>query len=188
MGKLTGKKIAILATDGFEQSELEQPKNAVENAGAEVHSVSLEKGQIQGTKGHEKSDDKFDVDKTVDEANASDYNGLILPGGLENPDTLRQNDKAVQFVRDFFKQHKPVSAICHGPWLLVEADVLEGRKVTSYPSIKTDIKNAGGNWVDEQVVCDEGLTTSRNPDDLDAFCDKTIEEFCEGKHEDQVAA
>ena len=187
MSKLSGKKIAFLATDGVEQSELERPWNEIKNAGAEVHLISLENGQIQGMK-HDEKGDTFDVDKTIDEVKASDYNGLVLPGGVANPDTLRTNEKAVQFTRDFFKQHKPVAAICHGPWLLAEADVLDGRKVTSWPSIKTDLINAGANWVDEEVVVDEGLVTSRKPDDLDAFCAKCVEEFNEGKHEDQVAA
>ena len=186
-GKLEGKKIAFLATNGFEQVELTRPWDALQSQGAKVELVSLEKGEIQGFN-HDEKADSFEVDKTLDEVNASDYNGLVLPGGVHNPDTLRTKEDAVQFVRDFFKQHKPVSAICHGPWLLVEADVVDGRKLTSWPSLKTDIKNAGGEWVDEKVVCDEGLTTSRNPDDLEAFCDKTIEEMCEGKHEEQVAA
>lgn len=184
--KLQGKKIAFLATDGFEQVELTQPWEALKAEGAEVHLVSLEKGKIQGFNHFEKAD-QFDVDKTIDDVKADDYNGLVLPGGVHNPDALRVNDDAVSFIRDFFKQHKPVSAICHGPWTLVEADVLKGRKLTSWPSLKTDIENAGGTWVDEQCVVDEGLTTSRNPDDLDAFCKKTIEEMSEGKHEDQVA-
>ena len=187
MSKLQGKKIAILVADGFEQVEFTKPKEAVESEGAQTHVISLESGKVQGFNHFEKAD-SFEVDKTIDEVSASDYNGLILPGGLHNPDTLRTNEQAVQFVRDFFKQHKPVSAICHGPWMLVEADVLKDRKVTSWPSVKTDIKNAGGQWVDEEVVVDEGLTTSRKPADLSAFCSKTIEEFCEGKHEEQKAA
>ncbi|MBL4804356.1 MAG: type 1 glutamine amidotransferase [Alphaproteobacteria bacterium] len=186
MSKLAGKKIAILATDGFEQVELTKPKEAVEAEGAFVEIISLEAGKIQGFN-HDEKADTFDVDKTVDEVEASEYNGLILPGGVHNPDALRVNEKAVQFIKAFFEQHKPVSAICHGPWTLVEADVVKGRKLTSWPSLKTDIKNAGGEWVDEEVVVDEGLTTSRNPDDLPAFCSKTVEEFCEGKHEKQAA-
>lgn len=183
---LEGQKIAILATDGFEQVELTEPMAAVTKAGADVEIVSLEEGKIQGFH-HTDPADQFDVDKTIDKASASDYDGLILPGGVHNPDTLRLNEDAVSFVRDFFKQHKPVSAICHGPWLLVEADVVDDRTLTSWPSVKTDIKNAGGHWVDKEVVVDSGLTTSRKPDDLKAFCDKTVEEFCEGKHRKQAA-
>lgn len=187
MSKLEGKRIAFLATDGFEQVELTKPWEAVADAGAEVVLVSTEDGEIQGVH-HDEKGDMFEVDLTTAEAKAEDFDGLVLPGGVFNPDALRQDEKAVQFVRDFFKQKKPVSAICHGPILLIEADVLEGRTITSYPSIKTDIKNAGGTWVDEEVVVDEGLTTSRTPDDLKAFCDKTVEEFAEGKHRDQRAA
>ncbi|WP_218355352.1 type 1 glutamine amidotransferase domain-containing protein [Alteromonas lipotrueiana] len=185
MGVLTGKTVAILATDGFEQVELTEPMKQVKDAGAEVHIVSLESGQIQGMN-HDEKGDKFSVDKTVDEVSADDYNGLILPGGVLNPDTLRTNKKAVQLVRDFFSQHKPVSAICHGPWLLVEADVLKDRTITSFPSIKTDVINAGAKWVDQEVVVDQGLTTSRDPNDLEAFCKKVIEELREGKHEKQT--
>ena len=185
MGALTGKKVAILATDGFEQVELTEPMEKVKAAGADVDIVSLESGEIQGMN-HDEKGDMFTVDKTVNDVSAEDYNGLILPGGVLNPDTLRTDDKAVQFVRDFFVQHKPVSAICHGPWMLVEADVLEGRTVTSFPSIKTDILNAGGNWVDEEVVVDQGLTTSRTPDDMEAFCKKVVEELREGKHDRQT--
>ena len=184
--KLEGKKIAFLATDGFEQVELTRPWDAVKEAGADVYLVSLENGQIQGFN-HKDPADKFDVDLTLDKASADDFDGLVLPGGVHNPDELRMNEQAVSFVRDFFEQKKPVSAICHGPWTLIEAGVVEGRKLTSWPSLKTDIKNAGGNWVDEEVVVDNGLTTSRNPDDLDAFCSKTVEEFCDGKHKKQAA-
>lgn len=184
--KLKNKKIAFLATDGFEQVELTRPWEAIKEEGGEPVLVSLEKGQIQGVH-HDEKGDKFNVDKTLDEVSASDFHGLVLPGGVFNPDALRMNGDAVKFVKSFFEQHKPVSAICHGPWTLVEAGVVEGRKLTSWPSLKTDIVNAGGEWVDEEVVVDEGLTTSRNPDDLDAFCSKTIEEMCEGKHEKQVA-
>lgn len=184
--KLQGKKIAFLATDGFEQVELTKPWEAIEQAGGEPVLVSLEKGKIQGVH-HDEKGDKFDVDKTLEEVSAGDFNGLVLPGGVFNPDALRMNEEAITFVKSFFEQKKPVSAICHGPWTLVEAGVVEGRKLTSWPSLKTDIENAGGNWVDEEVVVDEGLTTSRNPDDLDAFCSKTIEEMCEGKHQKQAA-
>ncbi|MAF67757.1 MAG: protease [Micavibrio sp.] len=185
MSQLNGKKIAFLATNGFEYSELEQPWQACKDAGADVELISLEMGEISGkTSGKEGT---FTVDKIISEVSALDYNGLVLPGGLQNPDTLRTNEQAVQFVRDFFKQGKPVGAICHGPWMLVEADVVKNRKVTSYKSIKTDLINAGANWVDQECVCDEGLVTSRTPKDLPAFCAKIIEEFNEGKHDDQVA-
>lgn len=184
--KLKGKKVAFLATDGFEQVEFTKPWAAIKNAGATVELISLEKGKIQGYNHADKAD-TFTVDKTVDEVRAQEYHGLVLPGGVHNPDTLRTNKKAVQFVKDFFEQHKPVAAICHGPWTLVEADVVRGRKLTSWPSLETDIKNAGGEWVDQEVVVDQGLTTSRKPDDLDAFCAKAIEELAEGKHAGQVA-
>jgi len=184
-GSLTGIRVAVLATDGFEQVELTKPMKALKDAGATVDIVSLEGGKIQGFNHFDKAD-SFKVDKQVSEVSASDYNGLVIPGGVHNPDALRADDDAMSFVRSFFKQHKPVSAICHGPWVLAEAGVLEGRKVTSYQSIKTDLKNAGATWVDQEVVVDEGLTTSRNPNDLDAFCAKTIEELAEGKHREQT--
>lgn len=183
---LNGKKVAFLATDGVEQIELTKPWEAFKNAGATVELVSLERGEIQGVH-HDKKGDSFKVNKTVEDASAEDYDGLILPGGVFSPDALRLNEDAVSFVRSFFKQKKPVAAICHGPWLLVEADVLKGRTVTSWPSLKTDITNAGGTWVDEEVHVDQGLTTSRKPDDLEAFCRKAIEELREGKHERQAA-
>lgn len=184
--QLNGKRIAFLATDGFEQVEFTRPWEAVKDAGATVELISLESGTIQGFN-HTNKGDVFKVDKTVDQVSAGDYDGLVLPGGVHNPDTLRTNEKAVKFVRDFFKQHKPVSAICHGPWTLIEAGVVDGRKLTSWPSLKTDIQNAGGHWVDQEVVVDQGLTTSRKPEDLDAFCAKTIEEIAEGKHAEQTA-
>lgn len=183
--KLFGKKIAFLATDGFEQVELTTPWAAISDAGAIVTLVSLKSGQIQGVH-HDEKGDKFDVDKTINEVSASDYHGLVLPGGVFNPDALRVNKKAVSFVREFFAQHKPVAAICHGPWTLIEADVVRGRRMTSWPSLRTDLINAGADWVDEACVCDNGLVTSRNPDDLPAFCAKAIEEFAEGKHEAQT--
>lgn len=183
---LQGKKIAFLLTDGFEQIEFTKPWDAVKNAGAEADLVSLESGEIQGFNHTDKAD-TFTVDKTIEEVSASEYNGLVLPGGVHNPDALRMNEKAVQFVKDFFAQGKPVSAICHGPWTLIEAGVVDGRTMTSWPSLKTDIENAGGHWVDKEVVVDNGLTTSRNPDDIEAFCSKTLEEMCEGKHEKQAA-
>ncbi|NNJ25403.1 type 1 glutamine amidotransferase domain-containing protein [Alienimonas chondri] len=184
--RLTGKRIAFLATDGFEQVELTDPWQAIKDAGAEVELISLKSGEIQGMN-HDEKGDTFSVDQTVDAVSAGDYHGLVLPGGVANPDTLRTDEGAVGFVRDFFQQHKPVAAICHGPWTLIEADVVRGRKVTSWPSLKTDLKNAGAEWVDEECVCDEGLVTSRNPDDLPAFCAKAIEEFAEGKHAEQTA-
>lgn len=183
---LSNKTIAILATDGFEQVELTTPKDALDKAGATTRIVSLKDGKIQGFH-HDKKGDAFPVDETVANAKADDYDGLLLPGGVHNPDALRMDEDAVAFVRSFFEQHKPVAAICHGPWLLVEAGVVHGRTLTSWPSLKTDITNAGGNWVDEEVHCDQGLVTSRNPDDLPAFCDKMIEEFAEGKHRLQTA-
>ena len=186
MENLKNKKIAILATDGFEQSELFKPLEKLKEAGADVHIVSLKNGEI---KGWDKDNwgKSIKVDKTLDQVKAEDYNGLMLPGGLINPDTLRQEEKAITFVKDFFKQHKPVAAICHAPQLLIEADVVKGREMTSFASIKTDLKNAGANWKDAEVVTDQGLVTSRNPDDLPAFCRKMVEEFAEGKHEMQTA-
>jgi protease I len=178
---LEGKRIAFLATDGVEQSELEQPWNELMKAGAKVELLSVHKGAIQAMRHMDKAD-TFDVDGLVADADAADYDGLVLPGGVANPDTLRANRPAVAFVREFFAQSKPVAAICHGPWTLVEADVVRGRTVTSWPSLKTDIKNAGGNWVDEEVHVDQGLVTSRKPADLPAFCAKAIEEFAEGAH------
>jgi protease I len=185
-GKIEGKKVAFLATDGFEQIELTRPWEAVEQEGGEPILISIEDGEIKGFH-HTDKGDCFNVDAKVSDVNAVDYQALVLPGGVHNPDTLRTNKEAVQFVRDFFEQHKPVAAICHGIWLLVEADVVRNRTVTSWPSLQTDVRNAGGNWVDEECVCDEALVTSRKPDDLDAFCAKMIEEICEGKHEEQVA-
>ena len=182
--ELQGKRIAILATDMFEQVELVEPRKALEQAGATTELVSLEEGEIQGFNHYDKAD-TFPVDKTVEEASASDYDGLLLPGGVGNPDTLRMDENAVSFVRDFFEQGKPVAAICHGPWTLVEAGVVRNRTLTSWPSLQTDIRNAGGEWVDEEVVVDAGLVTSRKPDDLPAFVDKMIEEFAEGKHAEQ---
>ncbi len=180
---LNGKKIAILAADGVEEVEYQKPKEAVEAAGGTTELISLESGEIQAMDHDITQASKLSVDKTVADASPDDYDGLILPGGTVNPDNLRQDEDAVSFVQEFFKAGKPVGAICHGPWLLVEADLVRDRTLTSYPSIRTDIRNAGGNVVDEEVVVDEGLVTSRNPDDLPAFCDKIVEEFAEGKHE-----
>jgi protease I len=178
---LEGKRIAFLATDGVEQSELELPWRELQKAGAKVELLSVHKGAIQAVR-HMDKGDTFEVDRLVTDARAADYDGLVLPGGVANPDTLRANDKAVRFVRQFFEQSKPVAAICHGPWTLVEADVVRGRTITSWPSLKTDVRNAGGQWVDEEVHVDQGLVTSRKPDDLPAFCAKAIEEFAEGPH------
>ena len=186
MAQLDGKKVAILATDGFEQSELMEPKKALEAAGAQTHIVSLEAGSIKGWK-DKNWGDSIDVDVLVSEANASDYDALMLPGGQMNPDILRVDKTAVAFVKSFFEQHKPVGAICHAPWLLIEAGVIDGRHATSYKSIETDMKNAGANWVDQEVVCDQGLVTSRQPEDLPAFNAKLIEEIAEGKHKGQTA-
>jgi len=182
--ELQGKRVAFLATDMVEQVELTEPWQAVEQAGAAPELVSLEEGEIQGFNHYDKAD-TFKVDKTVEEARAEDYDALVIPGGVGNPDTMRADENAVQLVRDFFEQNKPVGAICHGPWMLVEAGVVRGRKVTSWPSLQTDIRNAGGEWVDEQVVVDNGLVTSRKPDDLQAFNAKLVEEFAEGKHAEQ---
>jgi protease I len=179
--ELQGKRVAFLATDMVEQVELTDPWRAVREAGGEAELVSLEEGQIQGFNHYDKGD-IFKVDKTVEEARAEDYDALVIPGGVGNPDTMRTDENAVQLVRDFFAQNKPVGVICHGPWMLVESGVVRGRKVTSWPSLQTDIRNAGGEWVDEQVVVDNGLVTSRKPDDLPAFTAKIVEEFAEGKH------
>ncbi len=185
--ELKGKRIAFLFTEGAEQVEVKKPLEAVKDAGAEVDIVSLEKGEIEMWEHFDKGE-KINADKAVSDADASDYDGLVLPGGVANPDQLRADEGAVKFVRSFFEQDKPVGVICHGPWLLVEAGVAKGRKVTSFPSVKTDLENAGAEWVDEEVVVDNGLVTSRNPDDLPAFCAKIVEEFAEGKHEQKVAA
>jgi protease I len=181
---LEGKKIAILVDNGFEEVELTEPRKALMDAGAKTHIVSPCRDKVKAWD----EDDwgiEVDVDVNLDDARVSDYDGLLLPGGVMNPDFLRMNDKAVDFVKFFFEEGKPVAAICHGPWLLVEADVVNGRKVTSYKSIKTDLINAGADWVDEEVVVDEGLVTSRNPGDIPAFNKKIIEEFAEGVHERQ---
>jgi protease I len=178
MGKLENKKIAFLATDGVEQVELTEPWKALEEAGAEPELISIEPGQIQGFNHYDKAD-TFSVDKTIDEVRPDDYDGLLLPGGVGNPDTLRTNDQVVQFIRAFVESGKPTAVICHGPWTLVEADVVRGRKVTSWPSLETDIRNAGGNWVDQEVVVDRNIVTSRKPDDLPAFCTKMVEKFAE---------
>jgi protease I len=185
--ELQGKKIAFLATDGVEQVEYTEPRAALEDAGAEVQLVSLEPGSIQGFK-HLDKGDTFQVDVAVAEADPDRYDALVLPGGVANPDFLRTNPDAVRFVRSFFEAGKPVGAICHGPWTLVEADVVRGRTLTSWPSLRTDLRNAGATWVDEEVHTDNGLVTSRKPDDIPAFNAKLIEEFAEGRHQAQAEA
>jgi len=185
MAKLTGKKVAILATDGFEQSELLDPKRALEEAGAETFVVSIKAGDIKGWKDKDWGK-SVHVDLTVGSADAADYDALVLPGGVMNPDMLRIDEKAVAFVRSFFVQHKPVGAICHGGWTLINAGVVDGRTVTSWPSLRKDLENAGAHWVDQEVVCEQGLVTSRKPDDLPAFNAKLIEEIAEGPHGGQV--
>ena len=183
--RLEGKKVAFLATDGVEQVELTEPWKAVEQEGGKPELVSPKGDEIQGFE-HLDKDKTFAVDRPVSEARADDYDGLVLPGGVANPDFLRTDEDAVSFTRAFFEAGKPVAAICHGPWTLVEAGVVRGRTLTSWPSLKTDISNAGGEWVDEEVHVDAGLVTSRKPDDLPAFCDKLVEEICEGRHDEQA--
>jgi protease I len=183
--KLQGKRIAfVVAPEGAEQVELTEPWKAVESEGGKPELLSTEQGEIQAFN-HLDKGDTFKVDRTVGDAKAADYDGLVLPGGVANPDNLRMDEDAVAFIRGFFEQGKPVAAICHAPWTLVEADVVRGRTITSFPSLKTDIRNAGGKWVDEEVVVDQGLVSSRKPDDLPAFCAKLVEEICEGTHEGQ---
>jgi protease I len=182
--KLAGKKVAILAADMFERVELEEPRKALEAAGAKTEVISIHGGEIRGF-------DHFDpantvkVDKTVEEASAGDYDALLVPGGVGNPDQLRGDENAVAFVRAFAESMKPMAVICHGPWVLVEAGVARGRTLTSWPTLQTDIRNAGGNWVDREVVVDDGIVTSRKPDDIPAFNEKMIDEFAEGRHADR---
>ncbi|NJO74803.1 MAG: type 1 glutamine amidotransferase [Leptolyngbyaceae cyanobacterium RM1_406_9] len=184
MTQLNQKKVAILVTDGFEQVEMTKPKQALEQAGAKIHIISPKSDTVQGWNHFDKGDN-FPVDLRLDSANPGDYDALLLPGGVANPDQLRTDEKAIKFIKSFFEAGKPVAAICHGPWTLIEADVVKGRTVTSWPSLKTDLKNAGANWVDQEVVVDQGLVTSRNPNDISAFVDKMLEEFAEGRHEEQ---
>ncbi|HEY2957576.1 MAG TPA: type 1 glutamine amidotransferase domain-containing protein [Actinomycetota bacterium] len=185
--ELQGKRIAFLLTDGVEQIEYTEPRKAVEAAGAQAHLVSLKRGTVQGFNHLDKAD-TFEVDVTVRDADPGDYDALVQPGGVANPDFLRSDPDAVAFTRAFFEAGKPVAAICHGPWTLVEAGVVRGRTLTSWPSLRTDIRNAGGTWVDEEVHVDRGLVTSRKPDDLPAFCAKVVEEFAEGVHPEQAKA
>jgi protease I len=187
MGKIEGKRIAILAADGFEQSELLVPKQRLEDAGAKVDIISLKTGEIWGW---QKGDwgDPIPVDRTIDAVNTDEYDALVIPGGVINPDLLRSDEDAVQLVRDFYAAKKPIAAVCHAPWVLVEAGLAKGCKMTSYNSMKTDVKNAGANWVDREVVVDQGVITSRNPGDLEAFSAKIIEKVGEGLHEDRAVA
>ncbi len=180
--RLRGRKIAFLtANEGVEQAELTEPLKAVREAGAEAELLAPEAGQVQAFN-HLDKGDTFDADRAVGDADANEYDGLVLPGGVANPDQLRGKPEALEFVREFFKAGKPVGVICHGPWTLIDAGVVEGRTLTSYPSLRTDLTNAGAKWVDEEVVTDEGLVSSRNPGDLDAFCSTIVEEFAEDRH------
>jgi protease I len=180
--KLEGKKVAILAADMFERVELEEPRKALEAEGATTEVVSISGGEIQGFD-HFDPADKVRVDRTIEEASAGDYDALLIPGGVGNPDQLRGDENAVEFTRQFGESGKPIAAICHGPWMLVESGLARGRTIASWPTLQTDIRNAGGTWVDQEVAVDEGIVTSRKPDDIPAFNRKMIEEFCEGKHD-----
>ena len=180
--ELGGKRVAIVVTDGFEQVEMTEPRKALDAAGAKTDIVSPKKDQVKGWK-HTEWGDTFPVDVPLEEADAGRYDALLLPGGVMNPDKLRRDERVRRFVRSFFEAGKPVAAICHGPWTLIDAEVVKGRKMTSYHTIQTDLKNAGARWVDEEVVVDNGLVTSRKPDDIPAFNRKMIEEFAEGRHQ-----
>jgi protease I len=183
---LEGKSVGIvLAPRGSEEVEFTEPKSAVEDAGGSVDVLGIETGEVETVNGDLDPAGSYEIEKSFDEVTVEDYDGLVVPGGTVGADTLRGDDTTVEFVQDFFETEKPLAVICHGPWTLVEADVVDGRELTSYHSLETDIRNAGGNWVDEEVVVDEGLVTSRNPDDLEAFCDKVVEEIEEGEHEDR---
>jgi len=185
--ELEGKRVAILVATGFEQVEMTKPREALEEAGAETKIVSTKSGRIQGMN-HAEKGDEFDVDLTLDDANPKDFDALLIPGGLLNPDEMRQEAKALDFARHFFAAAKPVAAICHGPQVLISADLVRDRTMTSWPAIQVDMRNAGANWVDEEVVVDNGLVSSRKPDDIPAFNRKMIEEFSEGKHSGQRVA
>jgi protease I len=179
--ELQGKKVAFIATEGVEQAELTEPWKAVEEAGGQPELISIEEGEVQAWEHFDKGG-SFKVDKTIEEAQPADYAGLVLPGGVANPDQLRTDENVVSFIRDFAATGRPIGVICHGPWTLIEAGVVQGRKLTSWPSLQTDLRNAGAEWVDEEVVVDEGLVSSRKPDDLPAFNAKIVEEFAEGRH------
>ena len=183
--ELQGKKIAFIATEGVEQVELTEPWKAVEQAGGQPELISIEEGEIQAWEHFDKSG-SFKVDKTIEEARPDEYDGLVLPGGVANPDQLRTDENIVSFIRDFAASGKPIGVICHGPWTLIEAGVVQDRKITSWPSLQTDLRNAGANWVDEEVVVDQGLVSSRKPDDLPAFNAKIVEEFAEGRHQESA--
>jgi protease I len=185
--ELNGKRIAVLATDGFEEVELTEPVKELKNAGAEVKVVSPKSGEIQGFNHHDKGS-RVPVDLSLDQTSADKFDGLVLPGGVVNPDMLRLEPKAISFIRQFVESGKPIAAICHGPWTLINARGVRGKRMTSWPSLQMDLKNAGADWVDEEVVTDNGLVTSRKPDDLPAFCKKMIEEFQEGRHSAQGQA
>jgi protease I len=185
--QLQGKQVAILAADGVERVELEQPRQAVQDAGADTTLLSIHDGEIAARNNDLEDAGTFSVDRLVADASVDDYDALLLPGGTVNPDQLRMNEDAVSFVREFFESGKPIGTICHGPWTLVEAGVVAGRRLTSFPSVRTDLRNAGADVVDEEVVTDEGLVSSRSPDDLPAFCAKIVEEFAEGRHEQRSA-
>ena len=185
--KLDGKKVAILVADGFEQVEMTKPRQALDEAGAETKIVSLKLGKVQGMN-HADKGDKFEVDLTVDQARPEEFDALLIPGGLYNPDAMRTEEKALQFARHFFREGKPVAAICHGPQVLISAELVRGRKMTSWPAIQVDMRNAGARWVDEEVVVDNGLVSSRKPDDIPAFNRKMVEEFAEGRHKAAAAA
>ena len=180
-GKLEGRKVAVLATDGFEQVELTRPVEALKAEGAQVEIVAPKGGQIQGYNHHDKGQ-QIPVDRDLSQADASSYDAIVLPGGVINPDALRLEPRAIDFIRSFARAGKPIAAICHGPWTLINADEVDGKRMTSWPSLEADLKNAGAEWIDQEVVVDQGLVTSRKPDDLPAFCAKMVEEFAEGVH------
>jgi protease I len=183
--ELQGKRIAFIATEGVEQAELTEPWKAVEQAGGQPELISIEEGEVQAWEHFDKGD-TFKVDRTIEEAQPGEYDALVLPGGVANPDQLRGDENVVSFIREFAQSGKPIGVICHGPWTMIEAGVVEGRRMTSWPTLQTDLRNAGAEWVDEEVVVDQGLVSSRKPDDLPAFNAKIVEEFAEGRHEESA--